>query len=44
MTSWAGIDFIGVTYGFGFHSPQEVKRAEYVASSVRELRDYLLKE
>ena len=40
----AGIDFIGVTYGFGFHSPQEVKRAEYVASSVRELSDYLLKE
>lgn len=37
----AGIDFIAVTYGFGFKATESVNEAIFIADSVSELEDYL---
>ena len=36
-----GIDFIAVTYGFGFKQLEEIKEAVYVADSVADIKSYL---
>lgn len=36
------IDFIGVTYGFGYKEKSDVSKSVYVASSVKELKEYIL--
>lgn len=36
-----GIDFIGVTFGFGYKSKDDVNQSVFVADTVRELRDYI---
>lgn len=37
-----GVDFIGVTFGFGYKTKDDVKNTVFVADTVRELRDYIL--
>lgn len=37
-----GIDFIGVTFGFGYKSKKDVKQAVCVVDTVEELRKYIL--
>lgn len=41
-----GIDFIGVTYGFGFRSKEEIKyhNCIYTANTLGEVRDFLSKD
>lgn len=36
------IDFIAVTYGFGYKTPSDVKDSVYVASSVKDIRNFIL--
>lgn len=36
------IDFIAVTYGFGYKNPSDVKDCVYTASSVEELKNFIL--
>ncbi len=37
-----GVDFIGVTFGFGYKTKDDIKKCVYAADSVEELRSYLL--
>lgn len=37
-----GVDFIGVTFGFGYKAKEDVKHSVCVVDTVKELRDYLL--
>ncbi len=39
----AGIDFIAVMYGFGFDSRKDIGRSVFIADTVDELAEYLLK-